>query len=473
MDVHHLQQSALCRGLGAVAILLLSLAAPAGAADLLTKAPAKTTPQDDLWTRDKLTGDWGGLRTALSKRGIDITVNYIGEVFGVAGGFHQGVAYDGRLEVSVDADFEKLAGWTGATAHGTFYQIHNINGLPALNFTGSFADPSNIEALPSSRLYTLWFQKNFLDDKVSIRFGQIAADDEFVVSPTASNLIITTFGFPALLANDMIQGGPVYPLPDPGVRLQVKPTEDFTFLTAVFSGAPAGADCTTNPQICNNTGTTFSLSGGVLSISEAQYAVNQAKDAKGLPGVYKLGGWYESASFADVHLGLSVAGVPVSLASPSSIFPLNHQGDWGIYGVADQMVWRAKTQSINAFLRAGASPADRNLVASYVDGGIGIKAPIPGRDDDVLTFGFVWSNISQDLAALDIDTQFLTGMFRPVHDHEGIVEADYSFQLAPWWTLQTDARYVYHPGGNVLNPVNPTQAIPDAFVFTVRNSFKL
>ena len=90
------------------------------------------------------------------------------------------------------------------------------------------------------------------------------------------------------------------------------------------------------------------------------------------------------------------------------------------------MVWRAKAgpQSINVFLRTGASPADRNLVASYIDGGVGLKAPIPGRDDDVLTFGFVWSNISQDLAALDVDTQFFIGMFHPVHDHEGIAEVD-------------------------------------------------
>jgi porin len=272
----------------------------------------------------------------------------------------------------------------------------------------------------------------------------------------------------------MLQGGPVYPLPTPGIRLQVKPTDKITILTAIFSGAPAGANCMVSPQICNNTGTTFSFSGGVLSISEVQYAVNQEKDAKGLPGVLKAGGWYESATFPDLHLGLTAAGVPVSLASAATVAPLNHQGNWGVYGVADQMVWRAAKgpQSANVLLRGGASPSGRNLVAFYVDGGLGFKAPLPSRDDDVLTFGFVWSNISSDLAALDVDAQFLTGMFRPVYDHEAILEMDYSLQLAPWWTVQTDARYVNHPGGHVLDPLNPSQAIPDAFVVTVRNSVK-
>jgi carbohydrate-selective porin OprB len=99
----------------------------------------------------------------------------------------------------------------------------------------------------------------------------------------------------------------------------------------------------------------------------------------------------------------------------------------------------------NAFLRAGASPSDRNLVTSYIDGGLGLKAPLPGRDDDVLTFGFAYSKISPDAAALDVDTQFFTGGFVPVRDHEFVLELDYSLQLAPWWTFQADLQQIIHP----------------------------
>ena len=101
-------------------------------------------------------------------------------------------------------------------------------------------------------------------------------------------------------------------------------------------------------------------------MEELQYGINQAKNAKGMPGVYKLGGWYETASFADLHLGLDPAGVPVSLASPASASPLNHQGNWGIYGVADQMVWRSAEdpdRNIDVFLRPMFTPLqDRNLI---------------------------------------------------------------------------------------------------------------
>ena len=429
----------------------------------------------DIWQRDKLTGDWGGARTQASNRGIDFTLNYIGETLGIlSGGFRQGVDYEHRIELSIDADLDKMLGWSGASAHTTFYQIGHANGLPAADYVGSIADPSNIEAQPSTRLFTAWFQKNFFDDKVSLRVGQIAADDEFLISPTASNLINSTFGYAALLAADQLQGGPVYPLATPGIRLQLKPTDEITVLSAVFSGAPAGANCVGLPQQCDPYGTTFSLSGGALFMEELQYGINQAKDAKGMPAVYKLGGWYATTSFADVHFGLNATGMPVLLASPASASPLTHEGNWGIYGVADQMIWRAQKgpQSLNAFFRAGASPSDRNLVSFYVDGGLGLKAPLPGRDDDVLTFGIAYSKISPDAAALDIDTQTFTGGFFPVRDQEIVIELDYSLQLAPWWILQGDLQQIVHPGGNVPDPLNPAQAIHDAFVVGARSTIK-
>ncbi len=456
--------------------VLAGAAPPVRAADLqLGTNAGKDAASDDIWQRDKLTGDWGGARKALTDRGIDVTLNYIGEVLGIAaGGFRQGVSLEHRIELSVDTDLEKFAGWKGGSTHVTFYEIGHANGLPAANYVGSIADPSNIEALPATRLFTAWFQQNFYDDKVSLRIGQIAADDEFLISPTASNLINSTFGYAALLAADQFQGGPVYPLATPGIRLQLKPTDQITILSAVFSGAPAGENCTSLPQICNDHGLLFPLNGGTLWMEEAQYGINQEKDAKGMPAVYKLGGWYASKGFPDLHLGLTAADVPVSLASPLSTFPLVRQGNWGIYAVADQMVWRPLKgpQALNLFMRGGVSPSDRNLVEAYIDGGIGYKAPLPGRDDDVLTFGVAYSQISSSLAALDADTLALNGGFVPIHDHEVVLELDYSLQIAPWWTIQADLQEILHPGGNAVNPLNPTQAIPDAFIVGGRTTVK-
>jgi porin len=109
---------------------------------------------------------------------------------------------------------------------------------------------------------------------------------------------------------------------------------------------------------------------------------------------------------------------------------------------------------------------------SYVEGGLGLKAPLPGRDDDVLTFGVAYQKISTDAAALDLDTQAFTGTFFPVRDKEIVLELDYSLQLAPWWIIQADLQEIIHPGGNVPDPFNPTQTIRDAFVAGARTTIK-
>ena len=452
------------RGSGIVLAAALALAAApaAQAADMPTKA-AKTSPAPkSIWEQDKLTGDWGGLRTDLTNKGIDITLNYVAETFGMlSGGLERRASYEGRLEFSVDANLEKLIGWRGATTHVSVYQIHN-GGRTAADLSGSLADPSNIDALPTTRLFTAWYEQSF-NDLVSLRLGQLAADDEFFTSETASGLLSGTFGWGNNLAANMTNGGPAYPLATPGARLQVKPADNLTLLGAVFSGDPAGPDCNDEPQKCNRYGTTFSFSGGSLWMGEAQYAVNQGKDAMGLPGVYKLGGWYATTDFADQRYGLDATSTQVPLSDPTVAGPLSYSGDWGIYGVADQMVWRSGDRSVNLFVRGGYSPADRNLVSWYVDGGAGFKGLVPGRANDKLTFGVSYAKISGDSVAADLDAG------NAMRDHEIVFELDYAAQMAPWWVLQPDLQYIVHPNGG-QNPNDPTQSFDHAFMAGLRST---
>jgi porin len=426
-------------------------------------------PAPSLWERDTLTGDWGGGRTALKEnQGIDITLNYIGETFGVlSGGLNRRTSYEGRLEFSVDTDLSKLVGLNGATTHFTIYQIHNSGSNPAEN-VGSIADPSNIDALSTTRLFTLWYEQSFAD-RFSLRIGQLAGDDEFIISPTAGGLINGTFGWAGLLAADMLNGGPAYPVAVPGARLKVNATDNVTVLGAVFAGNPAGkSGCTLTVQECNENGTNFGLTGGALYIGEVQYAVNQGKDAAGLPAMYKLGGWYATTDFADQRFGVNATGGTVLLSDPAMTGPLNHKGNWGIYGVADQTVMRRGDMALSLFVRGGLSPSDRNLLSYYIDGGAGIKGLFAGRPDDTLTFGVAYAKISRDAANADIDAGNAV-----VRSEEVVFELSYAAQLAPWWTLQPDLQYILHPGGNVANPNDPNgAAIKNAFVAGLRSTIK-
>jgi porin len=433
----------------------------------------ETAKEASFWKRDTLTGDWGGTRSALKDRyGTEVTINYIGETLSVlSGGLHRHTSYEGRLEFSLDTDLQTLAGWKGGSTHITLFDIEGTAHNAAQN-VGSIADPSNIDAHPTTRLFTVWFQQNLFDDRLSVRVGQLASDDEFFISPTAGGLINATFGWTGMLAANIHSGGPAYPLSAPGARIAIKPTERLSLLTAVFSGDPAGRNCNRDPQECNNHGTTFSFSGGALWMNELQYAVNQDKKAQGLPGIYKLGAWYATADYADKHYGRNDAGGVVSLADPAAVAPLNHAGNWGFYGIADQTVARWGVRRLSLFMRAGIQPTDRNLVSYHVDAGAGVKGLLPGRPEDVLTFGTAYRRISSSAVALDRDTLATNGAPYPIRSHEMQVELNYSAQIAPWWTLQADLQHIRHPGGRVSDPSNHNGIVKDALVVGVRSTIR-
>jgi len=437
---------------------------------------AASAAEGDLASRSRLTGDWNGARSALEEKGVDIVIQYIGETLGISGGnipSGSHATYEGRLDVTINTDLERLMGWKGGKTQIRAFQIHDINNRNAVSYTGSIADPSNIDAVPTTRLFTAWYQHEF-GTVAALRLGQLAADDEFLVAPTAGGLINGTFGWAAIAAGNLRSGGPAYPLATPGARLLLNPTESISVLGAVFSGDPAGKDCYTtgagDPQLCNRHGTTFSLNGGAFWIGEIQYNVNQSPDSKGLAGSYKLGGWYHNGRYADQRYGIdSATGAVVSQALPYDT-DLLHSGNWGIYGVVDQMVWREGEASANVFLRAGASPSDRNLVSWYVDGGVGLKGLVPGRAADTLTFGVAYSRISSDAIALDNDV-YAIDRLSPRRSAEAVLEISYIAQIAPWWSFQPDFQYIVKPNGNV--PIGGDIAngiVEDAYVFGVRTT---
>ncbi|HUN44950.1 MAG TPA: carbohydrate porin [Stellaceae bacterium] len=443
-----------------------------GAAEPTESAEPSPNPHaGGLADRDVLTGDWGGLRSTLEDHGLRLGAIETSEVLGnPTGGVRRGAIYEGRLEMDFDLDLEKSVGWTGATLHANAYQIHG-RGLSANDLGNNILTASNIEAARTTRLFDLWLQQQLLDDMVSVRVGQLAADDEFFTSLYGANFVNSTFGWPAILASNLPSGGPAYPLAAPGLRIKVSPTDQWSFQTAVFDGDPAGPG-SGNPQLRDASGTAFRLDDHPFVISELAYAINQQKDAAGLPGTYKLGAWYHDGSFADQRFDSS----GLSLANPaSSGVAATHRGDYGFYALLDQMVWRepeAADQGLGIFLRLAGNPADRNLVDFYGDGGVTYKGLLPDRPDDVIGLGVAYANISDAARSLDKDSAAF-GMSRPVRDFEAAIELTYSAQIMPWWTLQPDLQYIFHPtGGGAPASAPQGPAIGDALVLGLRTTVK-
>jgi porin len=440
-----------------------------GEAAKTAEAPAGPT---GIWERPNLFGDMGGLRPWLGKYGVTLNLQETSEYLSnLSGGTQRGGAYDGLTQLTLGVDLEKAVGLTAGSFNVSALQIHGTN-LTTRNLQ-TLQTASGIEADATTRLWELWYQQTLFDGKVDVKIGQQSLDQEFMVSQNAAPFMNATFGWPALPSVDMPAGGPAYPLSSLGVRVRAKPSDAVTVLAGVFDGNPApGAG---DPQKLNAHGTNFSLGNGALFIGEVQYAINPPSDnpaapkPAGLPGIYKLGFWYNTNHFADQRFDNS----GLSLANPASTgIAQSHKGNYSFYALADQMVWRPSAdspQSVNVFARIMGAPGDRNLVDLGVNAGMTLKAPFRGRDNDVAGLAVGYAKIGSHAQDLASDTALTTPGF-PSRSAETVIEATYQYQVTPWWMLQADAQYFFRPSGGIPQPDNPTTRVGNEFVLGVRTN---
>ena len=138
--------------------------APSDSGDQNAASDTAASPHEgDFWTRDALTGNWGGKRSALEDDGILVAADSIDEVLGnIKGGTGTGAIYDGRLELLTTLNLQKLISWPDATLHANAYQIHG-RGLSANYLGGNLMTASNIEATRTTRLFDLWIEQTLFD----------------------------------------------------------------------------------------------------------------------------------------------------------------------------------------------------------------------------------------------------------------------------------------------------------------------
>lgn len=441
---------------------------PAAFADSSNSPP----PAPDSSSSANLFGDLGGLRPALGKFGVTLSLQEQSEVLGnLSGGRRRGFDYEGLTTGALQLDTQPAFGWAGGLFNVSGLQIHG-RGWSADNLL-TLQAASDLEAEPATRLWELWYQQKIFGDKVDIKIGQQSIDQEFNNSPSAGVFFNAAMGWPALPSADMPAGGPVYPLSALGVRARAHPTDAITVLAGVFNGSPVYNNFG-DTQRQNPSGTSFPLNGGALAIAELQYAYPGAGagETGPLAGVYKLGFWYDSENFADQRY--DAAGV--TLANPaSSGVAARRRGDYGIYAVIDQTIYRLgkdENRAINFFLEPSFTPLqDRNLISFSLDGGLTMRGPFVGRSNDSAGLGFGYAQVSAGASGFDRDRAFFNpGVYSPVRQAETFVEATYQYQAAPWWQIQPDFQYVFNPGAGILNPSAPTQKIRNEAIIGVRTN---
>ena len=377
--------------------------------------------------------DVSGLRTRVAGKGITFNAQYVAEVWGnPTGGESNATVYTGLMSLQGNVDLQKLLGWQGASVSTRWYWLSGQD--ISAEHVGNIFTVSNIAGFPTFRMNELWFQQNFLSDRISVRVGQFGADSEFDLSTNSIVFLNTTFSWSPDLYTNIPNGGPAYPMAAPGIRLALTPVSWLSYQGAIFQGNPFAQDV-------NRHGFRWDLSAsnGYFSVHEVNFRMNQGSGSSSLPGTFKIGGWFDTAPDPNA----------------SSTQPWNY----GFYFVADQMLYRVPhsdfplspdnkgeqtaaasptNKGLGVFAHIGYVPESSSFINFYLDGGLSYKGLIPTRDHDVLGVAFAYGHLSHN--PQDNEERSNPG-------YEIVFEATYQIELAPWLSVQPDLQYVFHPSG--------------------------
>jgi porin len=350
-----------------------------------------------------LTGDWGGVRTRLADRGFAPYAIYSVEGFGVAGkGIDDGLDWTSVLEFGLDVDTQKLVGLPGGSLHASALWIE---GTDPSDRVGNLNAISSLSAPAAARLYQLWYKQVL--GPVTAKLGQVVPGDDFMVTPSAALYFNAGFGtYPTFTANT---NASTYPLGAPGAVVAWQVVDSLQLQAGVY-GADAG------PNDGGNHGIGWSTDHGWVVFSEVAYKASLA----GRAGVYKLGGYYDTARFADLATGE------------------RDRGNWSLYLLGDQTIYAGADgfPTVTAFGGVGVSPQeDRNTVHYYLQAGVNVTGLLASRPKDVLGLGATYTGFSDFVRA---SRQAGT----PVTSQEAIIELTYQAALTPFLMLQPDLQFV-------------------------------
>jgi porin len=409
---------------------------------LSAQQPA-TNRSTDWFDRATLTGDWGGVRTTLEDAGIKVRAGFTAEsAANPVGGLRQTVRYTQQVDFGADLDLSRMIGDPGAKGQITF--IDRVGHSLSADAIGNlFAVQQLYGAGQNFRIVELNYQQSLFADRLNFELGWSPVGDYFASLP-----IFCDFqnGFICGHPNPMTtnSGAHNYPVGQWGARVKVNLTRHFYAQAGLYQVNPDEGSSE------NGLDLSFSSTGVLVPVELGWLPGNAGR----FPGIYKVGGYYNSSDAPDVLQ--DVHGVPAGFTgAPFAI----HSGRFGTYGMADQVIQRDASDS-QRFLRVGAigGLADR-ATAEYryfiVAGGVR-QGTFGARHADFISVLFAYASINPRLTRYQQDRNLVTPGSVAVQTYERVAEIDYNLQIVPWLSIRPNLQYIIRPGG--------AGNIPNAFV---------
>ncbi|MGD9636073.1 MAG: carbohydrate porin, partial [Pirellulales bacterium] len=397
---------------------------------------------------DHLLGDWCGWRTMLEDDGISPSVTFVSDMLGnPVGGREQGFAEADNLGVNLAVDLEKRYGWKG----GKFlFTMSQRSGRSLTNeYIGNTFSTQQVFGGETFKVIDIAYEQTFGEDEVEVEIGRIAAGDDFLVSQY--NYLFVQNGFCGNPVGIFFNapGMSAYPNATWGTVVQVRPIERGYVMGGLYNGDATIRDI-------NNHGLDMSIDGPPFAIAELAYERDQRPGDNGYIGNYKVGAWFDGNDFANLE-------EQAQANAGSGVVPSIHEGNYGFYGLFDQVLWKFSDRDEEIMRGLGVmgsalvSP-DQSIsqMPYFFNAAIAARGIWKDRPRDIAAFGVVFGEFSSDLRA----GQRLAQQLDPtvgVQKHETVFEWTYIFRFRDGaFFFQPDVQYILDPSG--------TGQIPDALV---------
>jgi porin len=377
------------------------------------------------------TGDAPAPPAADGHEGIALSVLYRADIVSnVSGGLKRGTSALGNLDVKLDFDLDALAGLDGTSVglHG----IASHGGKPNERYVGSSQGIDNIEVdTNTAKLLQAWIQRQWEDDRFSVRAGLYDLNSEFYVSHSTGIFMHPSPGIGSELAQTGVNGPSIFPTTSVALRALFRPTSETYLQAVVLDGVPGDPD---NPR---GTHVQFNEGDGTLRVAEAGVLPGRRGDGSdenaAATDKYAVGGWSYTARFDDLA------------AVDASGDPLRRKGNRGFYVLAERTLHRAGQHGdghVDGFVRYGRANADFNQFSSFFQTGLVFSGMVAGRGEDQFALSWTTARTGQPyrLAAASAGQEATRD--------ESVWELTYRAQLAPWLVVQPNLQYVTNPGAD-------------------------
>ena len=364
-----------------------------------------------FWSRSTLTGDWGGSRSDLAKKGVTFDISLTQAAMGVInGGKDTGWDYGGRGNLTLNIDTQKIGLWPGGffmlEAEGNFGNDVNFNtgALMPVNSSQFYpmagSDQLNIPAMVFTQFFSDYAA--VFVGKLDITSGDVNEFAHGKGDRQFFNLALNFNPVPLLAApySTLSAGFTLIPAKDPN--------------SAVISVMAISSD-----GRANNSGFDTLFKGNTTYAAEGRIKT----DFFGLTGHQLIGAMYSTKEFASLEQNLRFIIENRAIEKK--------ENSWCFYYNFDQYVYEPKKGSgrgVGIFGRFGLSDGNPNPMHHFYSIGIGGKGVIPERDLDGFGAGFYYIDISNPKFTGPLaTTEFL-------RDEYG-AEAYYNFAITPWMKL--------------------------------------